>query len=56
MIYQLVMSVPLHKDREFSRGYNQAYLISKELSRTIKTKGVFRRYRKESANADTEPS
>ncbi|NLV37412.1 MAG: ComF family protein [Clostridiaceae bacterium] len=36
--YQLVMSVPLHKDREFSRGYNQAYLISKELSRTIKLK------------------
>jgi len=34
--YDMVMSVPLHKHREFSRGYNQAYLISKALSRIIK--------------------
>lgn len=34
--YHMVMSVPLHKQKEFSRGYNQAYLISKELSRKLK--------------------
>lgn len=34
--YDMVMSVPLHRHREFSRGYNQAYLISKALSRIIK--------------------
>lgn len=34
--YNMVISVPLHKHKEFSRGYNQAYLISKELSRKLK--------------------
>lgn len=34
--YDMVMSVPLHKYKEFSRGYNQAYLISKELGRELK--------------------
>ncbi|HOQ08324.1 MAG TPA: ComF family protein [Clostridiales bacterium] len=34
--YDMVMSVPLHKHKEFMRGYNQAYLISKALSRIIK--------------------
>lgn len=34
--YDLVMSVPLHKHKEVSRGYNQAYLISKELGRELK--------------------
>ncbi len=46
--YQLVMSVPLHKQREYSRGYNQAYLISRELSRRIKLRessGIFKRTR-----------
>ncbi len=34
--YQMVLSVPLHKHKEFSRGYNQARLISKALSRLLK--------------------
>lgn len=34
--YDIVMSVPLHKHKEFIRGYNQAYLISKALSRFVK--------------------
>lgn len=34
--YDMVISVPLHKHKEFIRGYNQAYLISKALSRIIK--------------------
>lgn len=34
--YHMVISVPLHKHKEFSRGYNQAYLISKELGRELK--------------------
>lgn len=34
--YHMVMSVPLHKHKEFSRGYNQAYLISKELGRELR--------------------
>ena len=34
--YQMVLSVPLHKHKEFSRGYNQARLISKALSRTLR--------------------
>lgn len=34
--YNMVLSVPLHKHREFSRGYNQARLISKELSRILR--------------------
>lgn len=33
--YQMVLSVPLHKHKEFSRGYNQARLISKALSRIL---------------------
>ncbi len=35
MQYHMVISVPLHKHKEFSRGYNQAYLISKGLSRKL---------------------
>lgn len=34
--YDMVMSVPLHKQKEFSRGYNQAYLISRVLSSELK--------------------
>lgn len=34
--YQMVLSVPLHKHKEFSRGYNQARLLSKALSRILK--------------------
>jgi len=34
--YHMVLSVPLHKHKEISRGYNQACLISKELSRKLK--------------------
>ena len=34
--YDVVLSVPLHKLREFSRGYNQAFLISRALSRELK--------------------
>lgn len=34
--YNMVMSVPLHKRKEISRGYNQAFLISKELGRKLK--------------------
>lgn len=34
--FDLVMSVPLHKKKEYSRGYNQAYLISKALCRYLK--------------------
>lgn len=30
--FDIIISVPLHKDREKSRGYNQSQLISKELS------------------------
>lgn len=33
--FDMVVSVPLHKQREFSRGYNQAYLISKALGRDL---------------------
>jgi competence protein ComFC len=29
--FDMVMSVPLHKHKEFTRGYNQAYLISKAI-------------------------
>ncbi len=36
--YQMVLSVPLHKHKEFSRGYNQARLISKALSGILKLK------------------
>lgn len=31
--FDMIISVPLHKSREFSRGYNQALLISKALGR-----------------------
>jgi len=34
--YHMLLSVPLHKHKEISRGYNQAYLISRELSRKLK--------------------
>lgn len=34
--YNLVLSVPLHKHREFSRGYNQAHLIARALARELK--------------------
>lgn len=34
--YHVVMSVPLHSHKEFSRGYNQAHLISKALSKDLK--------------------
>jgi competence protein ComFC len=34
--FDMVMSVPLHKQREYSRGYNQAYLISKAVGRDLK--------------------
>ena len=33
--FDIIMSVPLYKQREFDRGYNQAYLISKVLSKEI---------------------
>lgn len=34
--YDMVLSIPLHRQREFSRGYNQAFLISRALSRELK--------------------
>jgi len=34
--YDIVLSVPLHRKRELSRGYNQASLISHFLSRELK--------------------
>ncbi len=46
--YDMVMSVPLHKHKKFSRGYNQAHLISKELGRELKLperSGLIRRCR-----------
>lgn len=46
--YDMVMSVPLHRHKEFSRGYNQAYLISKALSRELglpEASRLLRRYR-----------
>jgi competence protein ComFC len=33
--FDIIISVPLHKNKELSRGYNQAYLISKALSKEI---------------------
>lgn len=33
--FDMIISVPLHKHKEYTRGYNQAYLISKALSREI---------------------
>jgi len=34
--YDMIVSVPLHKQKEYARGYNQSRLISKALSREIK--------------------
>jgi ComF family protein len=34
--YEAVLSVPLHSERERTRGYNQAYLISKALAKELK--------------------
>lgn len=34
--YDMVLSVPLHRKRELSRGYNQALLISRFISRRLK--------------------
>ena len=31
--FDMIAAIPLHKDRENERGYNQSFLISKELSR-----------------------
>ena len=49
--FDIIMSVPLHKEREKIRGYNQSKLISKELSKKLsiceasqilkKTKNIF---------------
>mgnify|MGYP000918051401 CR=1 FL=1 len=33
--FDIIISVPLHKQKEKKRGYNQAYLISKELSKIM---------------------
>lgn len=44
----MILSVPLHKHKEFSRGYNQAYLISQALSRRLKIRegsSYLKRYR-----------
>lgn len=52
--YDMVMSVPLHKHKEFSRGYNQAYLISKELGRELKLpegSKLIKRYRNTEAQS-----
>lgn len=32
--FDIIVSIPLHKSREIERGYNQAYLISRILSKT----------------------
>lgn len=45
--YDIVLSVPLHRHKEFSRGYNQAHLISKALSRELhlpERSSILRRY------------
>lgn len=31
----IIMSVPLHRQKQISRGYNQSYLISKQLSKKM---------------------
>ncbi len=36
--FDIIISVPLHKKREHIRGYNQAKLISKELSKQLKVR------------------
>lgn len=33
--FDIIISVPLHKQKEQERGYNQSYLISKEISREL---------------------
>jgi ComF family protein len=33
--FDIIISVPLHKQKQRSRGYNQSYLISRILSREI---------------------
>ena len=34
--YDIIIPVPIHKQREKQRGYNQSYLIAKELQKNIK--------------------
>lgn len=34
----LIISVPLHRNKERKRGYNQSYLLAKELSKIMKIK------------------
>ncbi len=36
--FDIIIPVPLHKNRELSRGYNQAYLIAKELGHLLHMK------------------
>lgn len=51
-IFDIIISVPLFREKEYSRGYNQSYLISKELSKQIGIKegsGLLKRVR------NTEP-
>ena len=46
--YDMVLSVPLHRQKEFSRGYNQAFLISRALCRELKLpecSGTLKRFR-----------
>lgn len=45
--FDMVMSVPLHKHKEFARGYNQAYLISRALGTIIRLKECSRVLRRE---------
>ncbi len=33
--FDMILSVPLHPERERSRGYNQSYLIARQLSREL---------------------
>ena len=33
----MILSVPLHRNKEQKRGYNQAYLIAKELGKLLET-------------------
>ena len=37
-IYDIIIPVPLSKKRKRERGYNQSLLISKEISKALKTK------------------
>ncbi|MDP4179506.1 MAG: ComF family protein [Bacillota bacterium] len=36
--FDIIISVPLHKERQISRGYNQSYLISSFISKELKIK------------------